>query len=188
MHRPVGDENGARAGIEESAAQAGGGFGARAGAGAGVARREHDPVGIELEREDFFHGQQAVAFDARDFRRGQRQRRLRQAIQLAGDQAVRGEDDDLEAGQIGVLDRRLVGFLAEMKHLGRIGLQRERDGAQFVGGIGQARQQREFGAVDAFASAGSTRRFSGRPRVATPSARRDRHRLVAARLRRPAFR
>ena len=55
----------------------------------------------------------------------------------------------LEAGQVGGLDRLLVGVLAEIQHLGRIGLQRQRDRFQLVGGVGQPRQQRELGAVDA---------------------------------------
>ena len=50
-----------------------------------------------------------------------------------------------------------------------IRFERECDGTQFVRGIGEARQQREFGAVNTLRLR-LDRRFSGRPRVATPSA------------------
>ena len=49
-----------------SPAQSGRGFGPRAGSGAGVARREDHPIGIELQLQYLFHRQQAVAFVSRD--------------------------------------------------------------------------------------------------------------------------
>ena len=80
MHRPISDKEGAGSSIKERAAEAG----SRFGAGRGVACGENHPVGIELERENLLHGQQPVAFHARDVRRGQRQSRLREPVEIAG--------------------------------------------------------------------------------------------------------
>ena len=65
MHRPIGDEQSSRSGIEKSAAKARGRFGACAGTGTGVAGRKHDPVGVKLEGEYLLHGQQSVPFGTR---------------------------------------------------------------------------------------------------------------------------
>ena len=47
------------------------------------------------------------------------------------------------------LDRLLVGVLAEIEHLGRIGLQRQRDGFQLVGRVRQPRQHGDVGVIGA---------------------------------------
>src|SRR3984957_12765601 len=52
MHRPIGDEERARPGIEERAAESRGGLRTGARAGGGVACGQHHPVRIELEGED----------------------------------------------------------------------------------------------------------------------------------------
>ena len=56
--------------------------------------------GAELERENLLHGQEFVALDAGDFGRGERQSRLREAVEITGHQAVRCESDDPVARQI----------------------------------------------------------------------------------------
>ena len=124
MHRPVGDQKRARAGIEECAAEPGRCFGAGAGAGGGVARRQHHPVGIELERENLLHREKPVAFDAGDLRRGERQSRLGQPVEIAGNEPMGGEGDDPVMREIECFDVLLVGGLAEVKRFGRIGFER----------------------------------------------------------------
>ena len=51
MHRPVGDEQRARAGIEECAAETRHSFRAGTGTGGGIAGRQDHPIGVEFERE-----------------------------------------------------------------------------------------------------------------------------------------
>ena len=72
-----------------------------------------------------------------------------------GHQAMGGEGQNLEAGEIERFDVLFVGVLAEMENLGGIGLQGDCDRFELVGGIGQPRQQRELGAVNALRAAAS---------------------------------
>ena len=149
VNGPVRHQQGARARIEEGAAEAGGGFGAGARARPGVAGREHDPVGVELQSQNLLHGEETVAFDSGDVGGRQCQGRLREAVEFARNEPVRGEDDGAEPRQVLVLDALLVGLLAEPEHLGGIGFEGERDRLEFVGGVGECGQQRKLGAVHA---------------------------------------
>ena len=94
LHRPVRDEERARARIEERARKAGERFRPGLVAGDGVAGGEHHPVGVELELRHFACGEEAVVELARLFRQRERKRRLRQSLDLAGDEPMGGEIDD----------------------------------------------------------------------------------------------
>ena len=96
------------------------------GASGGVACGENHPVGIELERENLLHGQQPVAFHARDVRRGQRQSRLCEPVEIAGHEPMGGKGNDPLMRKIERLDVLLVGGFAEVKRFGRIGFERFR--------------------------------------------------------------
>ena len=60
VHLPVGDQQGPRARVEERTGQARQCFRSRPAGSGGVARGEHDPIGIELERGDFGRGKVAI--------------------------------------------------------------------------------------------------------------------------------
>ena len=83
LHRPARYEQASRSGVDERPAQPREGLRAAAVPARGVARRQHGPVGVELKSEDLSHGQQPVALGARQRGRGQGQRRLRQAVEVA---------------------------------------------------------------------------------------------------------
>lgn len=89
------DQDRPRARIEERPAESRCRLGTDAGGGAGVARREHD--------QDFFHTQQTVAGHMREIGNSQRQRGLRETIDIARHETMRGEDNDAISGQIGGL-------------------------------------------------------------------------------------
>ena len=82
MHRPIGDEQGARAGVKEGAAEAGRCLSSSARSSARITCGQHNPVGIKLELKDFLHRQQTVTRSTRDGWRGQCQRRLCQPIEI----------------------------------------------------------------------------------------------------------
>ena len=149
MDRPIGDQQRARSGIEEGAAEPRGRLGAGARRRAGVAGGEHDPIRVELEREDLLHRQQPVALDAGDLGRAQRQRRLGQAVEIAGDEAVGGESDDPVAREILVLDVLFVGGAPEKQRLRRIDVERARHRGQLFARVGEPRQHRQLRLVDA---------------------------------------
>ena len=105
--------------------------------GGGVARRQHHPVGVEPEAQDLAHGQQAVVAAAGQLRRRKRQRRLRQAVEVAGHQPVGGEGEHPEARQVHRLDAAFAGVAAEENALRQVGLHGQRDAVDLVGGIRQ---------------------------------------------------
>ena len=87
-------EQRAGAGIEECPRETRKCLGARPVARHGVAGREHDPVGIELELGDLARGQEPVVEVARLWRNGERQRRLGKVLHVAGNQPVSGKVDN----------------------------------------------------------------------------------------------
>ena len=105
LHRPVRDQQRARAGIEERARKARQCFRAGLVAGDGVAGGEHHPVGIELELRHLAGGEEAVIEFARLSGKRERQRWLGQSLDLAGDETMGGEIDD---AIIGSADARLT--------------------------------------------------------------------------------
>src|SRR2546426_4786818 len=144
FHRPVAHEQRAGARVEERAAETGDRFRARAAAARCVARRQHDPIGVESEAEDFLHREEAVAVHARDVGGRERERRLGEAVELTGNEAVRGERQDPIAGEVRGLHVLLVGIAADEDVAREIGPHRERDALDLVGGLGQTWQHREL--------------------------------------------
>ena len=129
-----------RAGIEERAGKSRQCLRAGLVAGNGVAGGENDPVGVELELRHLAGGEQAVVEIARLLRQGERKRRLRQSLDLAGDEAVGGEIDDAVIGECGAFDRCLARGLPQMDAVcGRAKVLRHR--AQLGGGLRQPRQR-----------------------------------------------
>src|SRR6266508_5616295 len=148
-HRPVSDQDCPRAGIKEGPPETGGRLCTGTGARSGVAGRQHHPVGIELECENLLHREQAVALRSGHRRRGERERRLGEPAEVAGNEAVGGEHDNAVFRQTHASHGLLVRRLAEVKNFRWIGLQRERDRFQLVCGIRQARKQPELRIVHA---------------------------------------
>src|SRR6266446_2806509 len=100
-HRPVRDEQGARARVEEGPRQAREALPAQlAVRGRRVAGREHDPVRVELELGDLGRVEEPVLVGRGRGGRRQGQRGLALALELAGQDPVRGEGDHAEAGEI----------------------------------------------------------------------------------------
>jgi hypothetical protein len=104
----------ARAGIEERARQSRQRFRPRRLARHGVAGRQHHPIGIEFELRHLACGQEAVVAIRRRRRNSERQRRLADALDVAGNEAMGREIDHAVIGKVGVLDRRLACGLAEI--------------------------------------------------------------------------
>ncbi len=121
------------------------GFRSGAFAGRGVAGREHHPVGVELERQHFVHGQQAAARARCHGRRGHRQGRLVEPVEVARDQAVRREHQYATVGQVH-LQHALFGRVALQENVAcRVGMQDAGDFPDFDAGIRQARQDCQLG-------------------------------------------
>ena len=89
-------------------------FRARPIARHGVAGREHDPVGIELELGDLTRGQEPVVEVARLYRNGERQRRLGEVLHVAGNQPVSGKVDNAVVAESNLLYRCLTGISTKM--------------------------------------------------------------------------
>ncbi len=112
--RPVRHEQRPRARIEEGPRETRQRLGARPVAGGGVAGRQHDEIGVELELGDLARGEETVILAARLLGQAERERGLRQALHFARDETVGREIDDAVAIELVVFDRGLARRLAEM--------------------------------------------------------------------------
>src|SRR6185436_6337570 len=103
----------------------------------------------ETQAKNLVGRQQAVALDARDLRCGERECRLRQASELARQQAMRRKRQDSISGEVSRLHRSLVGTRSEEYVAGGIGLRRRGDRQDLGGRIRQRRESAELPPVEA---------------------------------------
>ena len=135
-HLPMRDQKRAGTGIEERTRQPGQRLGAGiAIAGRGVAGRQDDPVGIQLQLRDFAGGQQSVIGFGCLGRNGQRNGRLRlvadEQRRFTCDQCMGCEIENPVVGKPGLLDIGLGRNLSEFQ-IGRSGFDILADTFQFV--------------------------------------------------------
>ena len=136
----MGDQERSRAGVEEGARQPRQALAAQPAVGRrGVAGREHDPVGVELELRDLAGVEQPVFVGARRRGRRQRQRRLALALELARQEAVGREGDDPVLAEVRA-PHALLGRLRAQDHVRLRRLERLRDLPQLARRLAKPRQ------------------------------------------------
>ena len=112
----MGHEQRPRAGVKEGLGEAGEGIGTgRAVGGGGVAGRQDHQVGIEFEQRHLARGQEAVVALRSRLRRGQHESGLGQALEVTRHQPVGGEGEHAGGSEVGRLDPRFRGRLAQVE-------------------------------------------------------------------------
>ena len=94
IDRPMRNPKRPRACIEERPREPGQRFGAGSVTGNRIARRQHHPIGVELQLRDFAGGQKSIVEFGRLPRNAQHQRRFGKSLDVAGDETMGREIDD----------------------------------------------------------------------------------------------